>query len=455
VKVVVEIVAGARAGQRLEFDDPQVVRFGRHPTCEVAFDAVADRDASSRHAELRREGAGYVLADLGSANGTRLAGVTVNGRAAMTPGAEIEFGAGGPRCRVIYDGGAAHTVPPTMMKPGSLAPAQTGGKVGQRTVAMMIDQALHRVRRGSRRLQLIVIALGVSLIAVIATAAIAWRLRPPADVALRREMVKVMDEQRAASAQERAALQNKLDELQARLARAKGPGGGTEIARANHDAIFLVTVKTSTGEEGFCTAFAAASDRLITNAHCVAAAEDLRRRGGTIFVVQNGHPDVRLPVERMKRIAGFAPTGASISPDVGWLKVAGGLARVVTLAPAAEYQRLSTGDPMFTYGFPGRLADAAAPEATFVEGVVGRITTLDGRSGDAKEAQLIQHSAFTSGGTSGSPIFDAEGRAVAVNTGGYAEAVEGKSPVASRTLPGYNFGMRVDLVEALLSEADE
>src|SRR5207248_2601994 len=130
-----------------------------------------------------------------------------------------------------------------------------------------------------------------------------------------------------------------------------------------------------------------------------------------------------------------------------WLKVAGGLARVVTLAPAVEYQRLSTGDPMFTYGFPGRLADAAAPEATFVEGVVGRITTLDGRGGEAKDAQLIQHSAFTSGGTSGSPIFDAEGKVVAVNTGGYAEAVEGKSPVASRTLPGYNFGMRVDLVE--------
>jgi hypothetical protein len=188
VKVVVEIVSGARAGQRLEFDDPQVVRFGRHPTCEVAFDAVADRDASSRHAELRREGAGYIVADLGSANGTRLGGVAVNGRASVPPGAELEFGAGGPRCRVIYDGGAAMTVPPTMMKAGS----STGGKVGQRTVAMMIDQALHRVRRGSKRLQWIVIALAVALAGVVATAIVAWRLRPPADVALRREMGKGM-----------------------------------------------------------------------------------------------------------------------------------------------------------------------------------------------------------------------------------------------------------------------
>jgi FHA domain/Trypsin len=362
VKVRIEIVAGARAGLRLEFDDPQVVRFGRHPTCEVAFDPVADRDASSRHAELRREGTGCTITDLGSANGTRLSGAPVGARTLVPPGAEVEFGAGGPRCRVIYDGAPLGTVPPTMMKPGLIATA-TGAKVGQRTVAMMIDQALGRVRRGSRRLQLVVIALGVALAGTVAAGVIAWRMRPPPDVALRREMVKVMDEQRAASAQERQALQQKLDELQARLARAKGAGGGSDIARANHDAIYLVTVKTQAGaEEGFCTAFAVSSERLVTNAHCVAAAEDLRRRSGAIFVVQNGHPDVRLPVERMKRIAGFAPTGATISPDVGVLKVPGGLLHSVTLAPAAEYRRLATGDPMFTYGFPGRLADALAPQ---------------------------------------------------------------------------------------------
>jgi S1-C subfamily serine protease len=267
-------------------------------------------------------------------------------------------------------------------------------------------------------------------------------------VALRREMVKIMEQQRAASDAERAELQKKLDELGGKLQRAGGKAGGAEIAKANRAAIWLVAVHTPSGQdEGFCSAFAVADDRLVTNAHCVAAAEDLRKRGGQIVVVQNGAARNRFTVERMRRVRGFVPGGSVISPDVGWLKIDGKLPGKVQLAAASEYDALATGDPMFTYGFPGRLADVSAPEATFVEGVVGRITTIDGRTGDVKEMRLIQHSAFTSGGTSGSPIFNGAGHVVAVNTGGYVDK--------ARALAGYNFGMRIDLAQELLSEADE
>lgn len=453
MKVVVEIVFGARAGQRLELDDPQVIRFGRHPSNDVAFDPERDRDASSRHAELRLEAGIFYLTDLGSANGTRLAGQRISARTPVPPGSEIEFGAGGPRCLVRYDAPQGATVPPTMFKPG----ASPGTKIGSRTVALMIDQALARVRSGSRRMQWIALALGVLLLVTLAGVVVAWRFRPPPDVALRRAMVKIMEQQRSADQGERTALQKRLDELSGRLAHAGGAAGGAQIARDNHDAIFLVTVKTAVDEEGFCTAFAIAPDRLITNAHCVADAADYKRRGGAIWVVENGHPDVRLPIAEMKRIAGFHPGGGAITPDVGWLAPAGDarLKTVVTLAEPAEYEGLSTGDPMYTYGFPGRLADVSAPEATFVAGVIGRITTLDGRSAEVKDEQLIQHSAFTSGGTSGSPIFDGAGHVVAVNTGGYTETSADGKTVVSRSLAGYNFGMRVDLVKELQSEGAE
>ena len=451
MKVTIDIVGGARAGQRLTLDaGGKPIRIGRHPDNDVAFDAERDRDASGRHAELRVDGGQLWLYDLGSANGTRMAGLPVADKAPVPPGAEIEFGAGGPRVRVEYEG-AGPVIPPTIARSnGKSAPGTVGGKVGQRTVALMIEQALARARREPERLRVLVVALAALLVVTVGGVVVAYRLKPPSDVALRREMVKIMEQQRAASDAERAELQKKLDELGGKLQRTAGRsgGGGADIAKANRAAIWLVAVHSPSGqEEGFCSAFAVADDRLVTNAHCVAAAEDLRKRGGQIVVVQNGDARKRIPVERMRRVRGFVPGGAVISPDVGWLKIDGKLPAKTTLAAASEYQALATGDPMFTYGFPGRLADVSAPEATFVEGVVGRITTLDGRAGDVKDMRLIQHSAFTSGGTSGSPIFNAAGHVVAVNTGGYVDK--------ARALAGYNFGMRIDLAQELLSEADE
>jgi V8-like Glu-specific endopeptidase len=449
VKVVVEIVAGARAGQRFELDADKPIRLGRHPDNDVAFDPEADRDVSGHHCELRGEGGQLWLVDVGSANGTRLNNVQVT-RAALPSPSLIELGPSGPRVRVSHDGNAA-VIPATIARvtpPGNAAT----GRVGQRTVALMIQQALARAQKEPERLRRLVVVLAALLVLTLGGVVVAYRLRPAGEASLRREMVTVMERQRAAGDVERATLQKRLDALTAELARAGGTSGAV-VARANHDAIYLVAVHSPTGaEQGFCSAFAVSDDTLITNAHCVYAAEDLRKRGGQILILQNGNTKTRLNIARMKRIRAFVPNGPTITPDVGWLKIDDGkLGQKVTLATATEYEALATGDPMFTYGFPGRLADVSAPEATFVSGVIGRVTTLDGRSGEAKERRLIQHSAFTSAGTSGSPIFNGAGHVVAVNTGGYLD--EGK--LNKNALAGYNFGMRIDLAQELLNEGDE
>lgn len=460
MKVVVEIIAGARAGQRLELDVTTPIRLGRHPDCEVAFDPEADRDASGRHCELRLEGGKLIVVDLGSANGTRLNGAPVS-RAILPSPAELELGQGGPRVRVVHEGGAP-LIPPTIARntppsplpssphsPSSPSPLKQSGKVGQRTVALMIQQALTKAQAEPARLRRLVVLLSMLLVLTVGGVVVAYRLRPPASAALKREMVAVMEQQRAASDAERAQLQKRLDALTAELGRAGG-GNGADIARKSRDAIWLVAVHTQSGDEqGFCSAFAVADDTLLTNAHCVHAAEDLRKRGGKIILVQNGHADKKLTVSRMRRIRGFSPNSSSITPDVGWLKVDDAKLSVkVTLASAEELSAIATGDAMFTYGFPGRLSDVTSPEATFVAGVIGRVTALDG---DGKgERRLIQHSAFTSAGTSGSPIFNAAGHVVAVNTGGYLDGKAGTGALA-----GYNFGMRIDLGRELLSEGDE
>ena len=448
MKVVIEILDGARAGHRQSFEAPRTLRFGRHPDNDVAFDAQADRDASARHAELRLALGGYRLFDLGSANGTHVGGSLIGSDGVAIEGdVEVQFGTAGPRCRlsVVTDG---VVVPNTMLAP--ITPRQnppppvapSSRRFGASTVAGIVDEALRRARTAGRR-QALTAALVTALVAagVSAVVAVVIRGRPEA---IRRELATLVAAQGGANDAERARLQQRIDELAQRL------GHGSRIPKENRGAVYLVVSRGSGGGgDGFCTAFAVTPRRLLTNAHCVQLADELRRTGHKIELVPNGGGTAR-PVVAMKKSQGFRPSASHIGVDVGSLEVASDLPQQVRLASPADVEAVGAGDAMSTYGFPGRLADTTAPEATYVAGVVGRLTTLDGRPGAPAEQQLLQHSAFTSAGTSGSPLFDAEGRVIGINAGGYLD-----DDAAGRPLPGYNFGMRIDLAAALLKEANE
>jgi hypothetical protein len=107
-RIVLDHLTGSRRGQRQELSADQRVRFGRHPDNEVSFDAHRDLDASSRHAELRREDGRYVLRDIGSSNGLWVRGARLTEFEVPTgEPVEVEFGSGGPKLRV-YIGDPAH-----------------------------------------------------------------------------------------------------------------------------------------------------------------------------------------------------------------------------------------------------------------------------------------------------------------------------------------------------------
>ena len=121
---------GRNAGATLTFDK-EVVRFGRAPTNEVTFDPDYDRDASAMHAEIRREGADWLVVDLGSRNGTFVAGRRVS-KQAICSGDEITFGSKGPRVRVSFGESSASFANPNepSLRRSDVHPQQGGGPRG-------------------------------------------------------------------------------------------------------------------------------------------------------------------------------------------------------------------------------------------------------------------------------------------------------------------------------------
>jgi serine phosphatase RsbU (regulator of sigma subunit)/pSer/pThr/pTyr-binding forkhead associated (FHA) protein len=80
---------------------------------------IADPFASRVHAEVRREGDGYILQDLGSANGTLYNGAPVGGSIPLSPGDRIQIG----ETEILFDDGTyTSTRGAKMITDGSEAP---------------------------------------------------------------------------------------------------------------------------------------------------------------------------------------------------------------------------------------------------------------------------------------------------------------------------------------------
>jgi S1-C subfamily serine protease len=199
-----------------------------------------------------------------------------------------------------------------------------------------------------------------------------------------------------------------------------------------------------------------------TNAHCLSDFERWKDQKAQLWVVQNGHAEQRYEVVRRVTHPGYTPVarGGRKSPDVALLFVAADLPSVVPVATDAELRAVGAGTAIYAYGFPGRFMRAEAPEASFVDGRIGRLTTLEETVGPPERTQLLQHTAVTHGGTSGSPLFGEDGRVIGINAGTYNAAEEEllldprtgrpimQVAVAGRRT-GYKYAMRIDLLREL------
>ncbi|MEY4609636.1 MAG: hypothetical protein RL625_1853, partial [Gemmatimonadota bacterium] len=127
---------GSQAGTRVRLTQT-VIRIGRHPENDLRFHVELDRDASSRHAELRLEHGRYLLTDLGSTNGTLLNGQRISGPREVNDGDVIEFGPNGPSVGItLIDAGAprpevrrTRSSAPIGAEPATVAPARKNTEV--------------------------------------------------------------------------------------------------------------------------------------------------------------------------------------------------------------------------------------------------------------------------------------------------------------------------------------
>lgn len=492
---------GRNAGAVQVLDKP-VVRFGRAPDGDVVFDANYDRDASANHAEVRRDAGSWVLLDLKSRNGTFVGGQRVE-RHILRPGDEVTFGPQGPRVRIDFTPSAdispsllSNLAPKSLpMDPaqGRPAPACTpnpgipqgiaqqqqgmapqtplgppvaappaGQRVGQRTLAMLVSSAVARVQgtaspkmntqaisqlvdrqvgaatAGQKRTTIV---LGLLLVLSFAGLGglVWWSARSGDQIEdLRAQLNRL------------PADDKRRQDIEAKLGQLHPPNASTgrNLYDQNKKGIFML----SSNGQGFCTAFAVRPSVLATNAHCVHAA---RKAGGTIMALENeGRGNMSFSVIDMKSHPSYRENDGPVpSPDVGIMTISGRVATVLNLATAHELTAMGTGDDVYLIGFPGRLMDTANPGATFLAAHIGRITAPNGRPAAFNDSWLVQHDAPTTKGTSGSPIFNARGKVIAINAGGYIdtldETIQGKKAEVMKASP-YKFGMRINLLDAIL-----
>jgi len=305
-------------------------------------------------------------------------------------------------------------------------------------IKMMVDQKVAQTSKGHRR-RAYVLGFMVLLALSALGAIIVWGLQSQDDIqALREDLAELPPED-----PRRKDIESRLGELHPSNA-----NFGRNLYDKYKKGIFMLAARG----QGFCTAFAVKKNVLATNAHCVKAAE---RAGGTITAVENeGRGKVTFRVKSMKAHPGYRPNDATrITQDVGIVKISGKSAIVLKRAKKSELKRTGAGEEIYLIGFPGRLMDADNPAATFLSANIGRVTKADGKPGGFSSRWLVQHDAVTTKGTSGSPIFNAQGRVIAINAGGYLEGddqtIAGRKTEVVKASP-YKFGMRIDLLNKIL-----
>ncbi|MCX7933786.1 MAG: trypsin-like peptidase domain-containing protein, partial [Planctomycetota bacterium] len=207
--------------------------------------------------------------------------------------------------------------------------------------------------------------------------------------------------------------------------------------------------------------------RLATNAHVVAAYQQLQEKGGDAFepvAVQNGTGQV-VRIVRWRIHPSYQNPSLQAATDVGILRAAQPLTVVFPVADANTLQSLGPGQAVFSIGFPIEVPSGYqnmysydTPDravATMRCGWIQRITTVDGRLGSPAERRVMHIGINAVGGQSGSPVFTRDGQVVALLNAG---EIAGQIAATGQRIPHsglFTYAVRADaLAEIADAETD-
>lgn len=509
-QVIVTHVAGSSlVGTQVELNQ-ELIRFGRHPENDVTFDPKLDVAVSSFHAEMFLKDGAWLLRDLGSRNGTFVNSMRISSPVVVPSDAKIRFGDAGPQVVVSFGTTGSkpnsgfvgqrtlvHAIDQVVERERTNARRRmvvlaSAGLLLTVTVAYMLwtaqrnlrgqqEEIASRVAQTSESLETSKAALEQEL------APIGERLRNihrqhdaaesdlqrlTLSIASQQEIIDEIQSREGLTEPERQLLLEqanaKLEELSARLERTQSVLRSSSletnwpvIVEPYLRSIFLCYYDNGT-TFGIGTAFAIdESGILATNAHVVAAMKTkklqlmIENGTGTIFLVQETkvHPEY---------------DGTANCPDIALVKVdtKGQKLVPVRLADEEDLRRLRIGSHLGTLGFPGELLyqysagielrkmRSTTAVATFKDGWVGQITDFSLKPADWEQSVFIQHSASVSHGTSGSPLFNTQGKVVAINNSGKdieflgSHDENGRKSIARSAHPAeISRGIRIDVLQ--------